>query len=372
MLLKHRFHRVIQTFQITIIMVLLLVVILAGCASPGSVGGPVAAAALLPVAAQSTLVLAPPDATATPTPFQPLPPTPLPGQAAIQQSTSTPSPDVIQLSPTATATPQITPPATTQAEEPSLNQLPSQINILLLGADRRPWDQQFRTDTIMLITLNSELGRVNITSFPRDLFITLPDHGLGRINTAWTFGGYPLLKRTFKHNFGVTPDYYVLIEFSAFKKIIDKLGGLDVNVGQAVSDYKNGYWVSIPAGDVHMDADTVLWYVRTRKTTNDIARNRRQQEVLQAIFEKLLSLDALRRLPDFYNEYKSSVQTDIGLLDAVKWLPFAAKIAETRNIKHYFLTYQQVYDWITPEGAMVLVPNQEAMMNVIRKSQNIP
>ena len=56
-----------------------------------------------------------------------------------------------------------------------------------------------------------------------------------------------------------------------------------------------------------MDADDVLWYVRTRKTTNDIARNRRQQEVLQAIFEKLVSMDALRRAPEFYKLYKDSV-----------------------------------------------------------------
>ena len=66
-----------------------------------------------------------------------------------------------------------------------------------------------------------------------------------------------------------------------------------------------------------MDADTVLWYVRTRKTTNDIARNRRQQEVLQAIFEKLLSLNALRRAPEFYDLYRESVKTDIELVDVV-------------------------------------------------------
>lgn len=370
--MKPRVHRAYLTFQPLVLVMLLLAIGLTGCASPGLASMPVAAAALAQSTAHPTLVLAPPDATATPTPFQPVPPTPMPGEPPVVQFTNTPQPAVTQAAPTPTPTPQITLPPEGQPEEPSLNQLPSQINILLLGADRRPWDQQFRTDTIMLITLNSDMGRVNITSFPRDLFITLPGNGMGRINTAWTYGGYPLLSKTFKHNFGVTPDYYVLIEFSAFKKIIDQLGGLDVHVGQAVSDYKNGYWVSIPAGDVHMDADMVLWYVRTRKTTNDIARNRRQQEVLQAIFEKLLSLDALRRVPDFYNQYKSSVQTDIGLIDAIKWLPFAAKIAETRNIKHYFLTYQHVYDWITPEGAMVLVPNQEAMMQVIRKSQNLP
>jgi polyisoprenyl-teichoic acid--peptidoglycan teichoic acid transferase len=342
----------------------LLAVYLAGCAPTASLGGMPVAAALLQETPTPTYVLAPPDATATPTPFQPLDPTPVPGQAeASAGPTGTPTP---------TLTPQFTLPAGGLPQVTPLSQVPSQINILLLGADRRPWDQQYRTDTIILLTLNSEKGKVNVTSFPRDLYLNLPGYGMSRINTAWTYGGYPLVQQTFQRNFGIHVDYYLLVEFSSFKKIIDDFGGLTVQVAEPVSDYRAGYWVTIPAGEVHMDADTVLWYVRTRKTTNDIARNRRQQEVLQAIFDKLISLDVLRRAPEFYEQYKGSVKTDLGLVDALRWLPFAAKIAESRNIKQYFLTYNHVYDWITPEGAMVLVPQQEMMMQVIRKSQNLP
>jgi hypothetical protein len=65
------------------------------------------------------------------------------------------------------------------------------------------------------------------------------------------------------------------------------------------------------------------------------------------------------------------VKTDIKLLDVLRWLPFAAKVLETRDIHPYYITYKQVYDWITPEGAMVLVPQKEALMQVIRKSQNL-
>jgi LCP family protein required for cell wall assembly len=337
----------------------LLAAVLTACTPPAPDRVAVAAA-LHTDTPRPTFVLAPPDATATPTPFQPLAPTPLPGSVALPGPTNTPLPSP---TPVMTQAPLVQPGA--------LEQLPNQINILLLGADRRPWDHQFRTDTIMLATLNPELGRVNVTSFPRDLYITIPGYGSGRINTAWTYGGYPLLKQTFEHNFGVKIDYYALVEFSSFKRIIDDLGGLTVNVTETVSDYRAGYWVTIPAGETVMDADTVLWYVRTRKTTNDIARNRRQQEVLQAIFDKLISMDALRRVPEFYEEYHSSVQTDLTLLDMLRWLPFAVKIAESRDIKQYYLTYHHVYDWITPEGAMVLVPQPEALMQVIRKSQNL-
>ncbi len=365
--MKFSSHRIVL-IRIIQAVFLLLFCFAAGC-SPATVGGMAVAAVPIQETARPTYVLAPPDSTATPTPFQPLAPTPLPGVTLPEQPAATSLPVA---SPTPTPTQQITLPAGGLPQENALAQLPSQLNILLLGADRRPWDRQFRTDTIMLLTLNPELGRVNVTSFPRDLYITLPGYGMGRINTAWTFGGYPLLHQTFNHNFGVKIDYYVLIEFSAFKKIIDNLGGLTVYVKEPVSDYRSGYWVTIPAGENVMDADTVLWYVRTRKTTNDIARNRRQQEVLQALFDKLLSLDVLKRAPEFYELYKNSVQTDLTLVEALKWLPFATQIAESRNIKQYYLTYNHVYDWITPEGAMVLVPRQEMLMQVIKKSQNLP
>ncbi len=319
--------------------------------------------------AQSTYVLVQPNATSTPTPFQPLLPTAALKLAGTTLETSIPP--TAALPTPAAPSPTVPPPTAALTSEPLLEGLPSQVNILLLGSDQRPWDAGFRTDTIILLTLNSELGSVNITSFPRDLWVTLPGWGQSRINTAWTYGGYKMLHDTFKHNFGVEVDYHVLIDFSAFKKIVDSLGGLDVHVSEPVSDYRAGYWVTIPKGNVHMDADTVLWYVRTRKTTNDIARNRRQQEVLQALFEKFISIDAIRRAPELFDLYDNSVKTDIKPTDILAWLPFAAKIIETRNIHPYFITYNHVYDWITPEGAMVLVPQKQALMQVIRKSQNL-
>lgn len=341
---------------------LIFLIWLSACTTPQAMGMQNSQAKFT-ATASPTYVMADQNATATPTPFQPLPPTPvvMPTEIITVIPTETPTP-----------TPQITLPPEGQPEI-SLDQLPSkQINILLLGTDARPRSTNFRTDTIILLTLNPELGKVNLTSFPRDLYVTLPGWGTNRINTAWTFGGYKMLSNTFKHNFGIKPDYYVLVNFSAFKFIVDTLGGLDVNVGQPLSDYRAGYWTNIPKGMVHMDADTVLWYVRSRKTSNDFARNKRQQEVLQAIFEKMLSMDAIRRAPEFYEIFKDNVTTDLSWQEMLAWLPLAAKMAEEPNIKQYFVGSKQVYDWITPEGAMVLLPNQQAVMQVIRKSQNLP
>lgn len=307
-------------------------------------------------------VQAPVDATPTATPFQPLPPT----EAYLP--TETPMPTVTPL-PTPTPTLTVAPPPE-QEQQAIVNQPRRQINILLLGSDQRPGDSNFRTDTIILATLNTELGTVNLTSFPRDLYITIPGMGLQRINTAWTFGGYKLLYDTFEYNFGVRPDHYVLINFSSFKRVIDSLGGLDINVGADVADYRGGRWFTIPAGPTHMDADTVLWYVRTRKTTNDFARTRRQQEVIQGIADKMLTLDAIKRAPEFYNIYKENVTTDINLGDILPLLPLAAKITDSSHINHYFIGPQQTYDWITYEGAMVLLPQPDAIAAVMRKALN--
>jgi LCP family protein required for cell wall assembly len=252
-----------------------------------------------------------------------------------------------------------------------LIQPPHQVNILLLGSDKRPGQAGFRTDTIILATINSELGTLNLTSFPRDLYIPIPGYGTNRINTAFGAGGFKLLAKTFQENFGVKPDYYVLINFKQFKQFVDDLGGLDVRVGETVSDYRSGRWVTIEKGLNHMDADTVLWYVRTRKTTSDLARNRRQQEVLRAIFDRLLTLDVITRFPQLYDQYDDSLITDMSWQDILPLLPVAAQITDPSRINHYFIGPQQTQDWITYEGAMVLLPIPDQINKIMKKALNI-
>lgn len=342
------------------LILLALIVFCTSCGVPGFGGASMAAAPPSYLTTPEVFVQVPADATPTATPFQPVPPT------AVYYPTEAP------LSfPTSTPTPVPTPfPLDPSAPVGALQLPPDQINVLLLGSDQRPWDSGFRTDTIILLTLNPSRGTVSLTSFPRDLYINIPGYGMDRINTAWGRGGFNKLAATFEHNFGVRPEHYVLINFSSFKQIIDSLGGLNVNVGAAVSDYRNGYYYTVSPGQQMMDADTVLWYVRTRKTTNDFARARRQQEVLMAVFDKMLSLNALKRVPEFYAIYKDNVTTDMGLTDLVPLFPLAAQLVDTSRIHHYFVGPNQVSDWITPGGGMVLLPNQEAVMNVIRKAIN--
>lgn len=338
---------------------ILMIFTLTACGFPGLKGVPIAAAPVQGSAGNSFLFQSPSDALApTATPFQPIPPT------AVYYPTDVPTP-----TPTITPTPAPTPfPQESSGPVGLLPLPPDQMNILLLGSDARPWNRLFRTDVIILLTLNPSKGSVSLTSFPRDLWVTIPGHGQNRINTAWGQGGFNSLAATFEHNFGVRPSHYVLINFSSFKRIIDSLGGLEVNVGEKLSDYRNGRYITIQAGRQYMNADLVLWYVRSRKTTSDFGRNRRQQEVLIAIFEKFLSMNAIRRAPEFYQIYKDNVTMNLTLADMLPLLPLAASITDGSNIHHYFIAGNKVSSWITPGGAMVLLPNTDKIRNTIQRA----
>ena len=343
--------------------IILVLSILVGCLSSVVAGGPAAAQSESQVDIATPpydLYVAPVDATPTPTPFQPLAPTP------VYLPTSTPAP-------TATPLPTATPTAISEDNSPKGWKTPAgQINILLLGSDARPWDVRFRTDTIILATINTQAGTVNLTSFPRDLFINIPGTGQNRINTAYQFGGIKLLSKTLASNFDIQVDHYVLINFSSFKRLVDSLGGLEVEIGQPLTDFRAGYgYINLDKGRVKMDADMVLWYVRSRKTTNDFARNRRQQEIIRALMEKFLSMDAITRAPEFYEIYKDSVTTDLTFTEMLPLLPIAASLTDPSKLNQYYIGPKQVYDWITPAGAMVLMPRPDEIRKVLRKSLNI-
>ena len=161
-----------------------------------------------------------------------------------------------------------------------------------------------------------------------------------------------------------------MIDFSQFKRFVDSLGGLDVDVEETVSDYRAGDYITIKKGSQYMDADTVLWYVRTRKSTSDFARNQRQQEIIRAIIDRMLTLENLVKIKEFYDIYDDAVTTDMGLGDILPLLPTAVKLIDRSNINQYYIGPRQVYNWITPEGAMVLLPDAEAVRKIIRRSQN--
>jgi LCP family protein required for cell wall assembly len=301
------------------------------------------------VKASSDATANPGIAQATATPFQP------DGEQVVQPGEGEQTGD---LAPTPSPTEDV-------LEKPE-----GQINILLLGSDIRPDDGGFRTDVIMWVSLNPRDNYVSIVSFPRDLFVSIPGWGSNRINTAFQYGGFELLADTFETNFGVRPDHYVMVDFNGFKNVINNLGGIDVYASQNLTDTcatwinASGYCSAGP-GLVHMNGELALWYARSRYSTSDIDRARRAQEVGEAIFHRLVSLDALVRAPELYNAYLNYVQTDVNLSDVVSLLPFASKINENGDIRNYVVNYSYAYDWVTAAGAQVLIPDYAAIESLL-------
>lgn len=335
-----------------------------------------------PVKMSGPVILTSPlNSAPSPTPFQPLSPTPTYIPTLFPTPTNPPptlTPTVGYVSgqsrtwadyPGPTVWPDIdVPPPTGLLAQPS-----DQVNILLLGSDQRPYTGGFRTDTIILLTLNPNEGTANMTSFPRDLYVYIPGWTVQRINTAHQFGGFDSSALTMEYNFGVHPDHYVLINLWSFESAIDSLGGVDVEVARSLTDHRDDYGMyTVNPGTVHMDGETALWYVRSRYSTSDFDRGRRQQEVVVAAFRKLLSLDAINRAPQLYELYRQSVVTDMGFDEMVKFLPMASSLSDLSNIKNYFIGPQQVTPWVNYSGAQVLLPIRDAVMDVMRQALNTP
>lgn len=249
-----------------------------------------------------------------------------------------------------------------------------QVNILLLGSDYRP-KKGYRTDVIMILSLNPDKGTATLTSFPRDLYVNIPGKGMNRINAAQEIGGFELTASTFEENFDVTVDYYIMTNFSGFKNIVDTLGGITIDAKFELNDSCDlpqavDKMCYIPSGITKMNGATALWYVRSRETTNDFDRTRRQQEVITAIFKKAMSLDALNRGPELYDLFITSVESNLTIDVVLQLLPLSAQVFEDpslvqsftigpANVTHYF---------VSDRNMMVLLPDPISISEIIRQA----
>lgn len=279
---------------------------------------------------------------------------------------------------TATPTRAVQPITNALVPNPGLLPPEGQVNILILGSDWRP-NSGYRTDVVLLLSVYTKENKASLVSFPRDLWVQIPGMQEERINTAMGYGGFPLLASTFEYNFAIPVDYYMMTNFNGFKNIIDTLGGIDIETPQNTADrcdlsYAHGAWCSVGPGVEHLDGEKALWYARSRYTSNDFDRTRRAQEVLLALFKKLMSLDAVSRAPEIYNLFISSVETNISISDVLRLLPVAPVVlSDTNRIHRYTIGTSHVTPYTSPEtGANILLPNYDAIWQVIQEAVYTP
>lgn len=242
------------------------------------------------------------------------------------------------------------------------------VNVLVLGTDCRPIDHgACRTDTMMIVTLDPHTSTAGVVTIPRDLWVPIPGVGMNRINTAnwygvvnkYPSGGPALAKKTVEYNFGRQIHYYVLVDFNGFRKAIDALGGIDIDVPKAINDpaYPTEDFrtmqLYIPAGRVHMDGDLALKYARTRHQDGDFGRSKRDIQVLMAIRDKALRLDLLSKLPALLQSMWGTVGTDMKPQEIIALAQAAAKV-KTENIKAGSIDQTMTVEYRESTGADVL------------------
>jgi len=245
--------------------------------------------------------------------------------------------------------------------QPEAASIEERINILVMGLDRRvdePKGDPTRTDTMFVVTVDPYSKTAGVFSIPRDLWVEIPDNEGGyfneRINVAYEYGplkNYPgggpgLAMATIEHNFGMKIDHYVVLDFVGFMELVDEVGGIDVDVKDAVwdpsycntTDCSDLQVVYFEPGMQHMDGEQALQYVRIRYGSNDLDRIERQQDVIRATLSAALNAQLLipNRAVSIYDKFREAVETDISAFK-VPGLALLARDIPPENITNISL-----------------------------------
>ncbi len=257
------------------------------------------------------------------------------------------------------------------------------FTILLLGLDKRPYERgtAFRTDSMILVSLDPATRSIGVLSIPRDLYVEIPrdtvvgqSYGFQRINTAYYLGervregyGALLAMQAVQYNLGVRIHDYVVFDFEAVIAAIDAIGGIEIDVPRDIIDreypdmYSSGYDpLYIRAGRQWMNGELALKYARSRHGSSDFDRARRQQQVIAAVRERILRYDMLPSLllqaTNLWARLSGHVRSGLSL---EQWLRLAlyAKDVPSENIRYGVLDERYVQPMLW-NGMSVLSPNR--------------
>ena len=256
----------------------------------------------------------------------------------------------------------------------------SQVTLLVMGLDYRDWLEGVdipRTDTMILFAIDPLKKTAGMMSIPRDMWVSIPGFGYSRINAAYRNGemyklpggGIALAAKTLENFIGVPVDFVALIDFNAFVKFFDELGGLDMHIKEEikVDPIGPGNTRILEPGVQTLDGATVLAYARNRYTEDgDFDRSKRQQEVIMALREQVLTFNQLPMLiqksPKLYHELSSGIRTNLTLDQVIQLALLAAEVKE-EDIKRGVLDPHKDVQYgtvMTGDGAAsVILPNRE-------------
>lgn len=253
-----------------------------------------------------------------------------------------------------------------QEGQTSLLQSYRVITVLLMGTDARPDEYgASRTDSMMVAVINLDAESVTVISIPRDLWVNIPGYGEGRINTAYFMGegwgqGPETARLTVQQLLGIPITHTAVIDFDTFREVVDKAGGVDVVVPTPIDDPMfptddyGTYHLQIPAGANHFNGEEALAYARTRHGSSDMERAARQQQVVQALRERLTSPEQLPNLPGYLRDGFESVRTTLTLTDMFYLADVGMDIERERIFTHV-IQAPLLWNGVTADGQQVLL-----------------
>ena len=223
-------------------------------------------------------------------------------------------------------------PVATKEKKEELLTAKDKSTIMIMGVDERA-DDVGRSDTLMVATIDPKLDQAALLSIPRDTRVKIKGHGYDKINAAYAYGGERLTQSTVEDFLGVNMDHYIIVNVKAFQRIIDALGGVDIDVEKRMYyedpwDDDGGLLIDLRPGLQHMDGKTAVTYVRYRDEEGDIGRIKRQQAFMKACMDKVTSPAIITKLPAVIAEVFESVKTDLSVRQL---LEFAGSLKQAKS-----------------------------------------
>jgi polyisoprenyl-teichoic acid--peptidoglycan teichoic acid transferase len=260
----------------------------------------------------------------------------------------------------------------------------SRFTLLVMGIDRRADETglAFRTDTMILLSVDPRTRRIGMLSIPRDLWVEVPGWSqYQRVNTPMVLGennrpgtGPQLAMQTVQYNLGIRVHDYLVVDFQALTGLVDAIGGIEVSIDYTINDrlypdMNYGYDPFFLAAGTHvLDGPTALKFARTRHGDNDIRRGERQQQVITAIRERIMDFNLLPQLiiraPMLLDAFNDNIHTSMSLEQMIR-LAWYVKDIPGDNITSGIMDYRYMSDWTTTTGAQVLIPNRARLGNLM-------
>lgn len=231
------------------------------------------------------------------------------------------------------------------------------INILLIGQDKRPGEGQSRSDSIIIATVNKKSNSIKLTSLMRDMYVKIPGYSENKINASYAYGGMDLLTETVEENLLVKIDGCIEVDFSGFEKIIDEIGGVDIELNENEAYYlSRTNDISFTEGTNKLNGKTALEYARIRYIGNDdYERTERQRKLLISIFDVVKDSN-IKTLLDMSNDIIPLITTNLKNSQILS-LVTNVILMNISDIETYRIPADGEFTPATINNMSVLVPN---------------